>query len=125
MATVRIETEERDGTVIVRLIGDAGIVSGPILEQEFTRIVAKKPPLVILDLAELAFIASLGMGSLVALHRGIAMRGGKLFMVNVREAVLTALKRSQLDRVFAIRGTMEDVVPFRASPDANSGLAVG
>jgi anti-anti-sigma factor len=55
-----------------------------------------------LDLQELRFISSAGLGLLVALHLRLSKRGEAVTLVNVKSHVRELLKLSGLDQVFPV-----------------------
>lgn len=103
---IDIEHPAEDVT-LVRLAGDAGVGELDKLEMQFNRVRAAKPNKVIIDLAGLAFIASIGMGSMVSLNSSIAKAGAKVILTNVNEQVMTALQRARLDNIFGMADSVD------------------
>ncbi|HEX4796743.1 MAG TPA: STAS domain-containing protein [Humisphaera sp.] len=100
METLEIEVINHTGAIVVCLRAEMGLKMDAT-EIAFNRVAAQRPPLVVVDLAGLAFISSLGMGLLVAL------RGGTRHHSLVRLAcasglVLDALRRAKLTELFEL-----------------------
>jgi len=107
---LRVECVELEKCLLVTVVGEAGVAASAKMEREFTRIVARRPPVVVLDLTGLSFISSLGMGALVGLQRGITGRGGKLRVAGMQDRVAEALRRAQLDRVMVFSPSVQEAI---------------
>ncbi len=55
-----------------------------------------------IDLSETTFIDSCGLGALVALHKTVCSRGGKLRLLNPQPPVQQLLDLTRLNRIFEI-----------------------
>lgn len=106
--TLTTSTEERDGWLVVSIGGDAGMHSGDQLEMFVTRTIARHAQNVIIELRDLEFIGSLGIGQIVNIARETKRRGGTCVIAHARGEPLEALKRSGIDTF----------VPFLPTVDA-------
>ena len=68
-----------------------------------------KPKLVVLDLAKLNFISSVGMGLLVRIQNQLKESGGRLVLAAPRPLIREALRRAALQRIFEIRDSVDEV----------------
>jgi anti-anti-sigma factor len=102
---------ELDFGVIVRLEGEAGVVGIEKLGFACARVVARRAPLAILDLAELTFLSSLAMGQLVRLSRDLARWGGRVKIACCRPLVRGALETARLGCFFEFTGSVEEAIP--------------
>lgn len=93
--------EERDA-VLLALKGEAGFRETAVLQAHLTAILARKPLLVVLDLAELRFIASMALGMLVEFRRAVLRFGGRLRLVDLRPHVAEVFRRARLDDLFGL-----------------------
>jgi anti-anti-sigma factor len=59
---------------------------------------------VTLDLANVEYLTSTVLGHLVALHKRLAMAGGRLTLDHIRPAVQDILRITQLDQVLDLNG---------------------
>ncbi len=72
-----------------------------------------------LDLRNVEHVSSLALSNLIAVHKRVRDRGGKLTLWNVRPALAEILQATKLDHVFAIEpGTMEDETSGPVAPPA-------
>src|SRR5690349_22577311 len=92
---LNVETLRTEKQVIVRVSGDAGLANVSRLEAELTSVAAARPPLVIIDLTDLAFIASRGMGVLMGFHRRMTLQEGQVRVVAPPSRVRDALRSEE------------------------------
>lgn len=55
-----------------------------------------------IDLSQTTFVDSCGLGALVALHKAVAARDGKLRLLNPQPAVRQLLELTRLNHVFEV-----------------------
>jgi anti-sigma B factor antagonist len=94
-----VQTLRTRKRVIVRVSGDAGLANISRLEAELTNVASFRPPLVIVDLSGLAFIASRGIGVLMGFHRRMTLQKGKVRIVAPPSRVRDALEIARLHSV--------------------------
>jgi len=105
-----IQTVDHPQGVIVRIAGDCNATFIEKLDNELDRVAALHPPLVVLDLAGLEFIASLGLGSLLGFRQRIDRAGGRVRIAAAKPAVLDAFKRASLRAMFASADTVDEAL---------------
>lgn len=90
---LRIRRESRDAAVIVHVAGELDLASAPILDQELTAVeqLVPLPVPVVLDLAEVTFLASVGLSLLIEHDRRCAEAGSALRVVAVNRPVVRAI----------------------------------
>ena len=79
---------------------------------------------VVLDLSEVTFIDSSGLGTLVRLMSSLRARGGDLRLCNVPEVVSKVLKLTNLNRLFEMHSTEVDAIAAfyeKSTPVAATG----
>lgn len=59
---------------------------------------------VTIDMGNVAYIGSSGIGKLLLFYKNIAMQGGRVFLVNVQNDVLQLFRELKLDTIFVISG---------------------
>ncbi len=116
MSGITITSGERDGVTIVALSGDAGITNVDAIEREFTRLIAAHPMRLIMDLSQLAFIASLAIGQLIGLGRNVVKRGGAAAIAAPTPAVRDVLSRCNVHGLVPIADTFEDALSRVSMP---------
>ncbi len=92
-----------EDAVIVALKGEAGFQEVSTLQYHLGQLLGRGLALVLLDLSELRFIASVALGVLVGFRRALLRGGGRLKLTGLRPQVLEAFRRTRLDDLFEIR----------------------
>ena len=116
MSSLSIEIFETPEAVVVKLEGEAGIRAADALDMPFPRIIAARPALVIFDLAGLLFAASLFLGTVVNLRRGIAYQGGKVQLAGAQPNIRELFQKTGLEELFefvAVAPARADVLPSK------------
>lgn len=65
---------------------------------------------VVVDLGEVDWINSLGLGMLMVLYQEVAKAGGRTMFANPRERVTKILKATKLDRVLLTADSVEEAI---------------
>jgi anti-sigma B factor antagonist len=108
VGTLEVETAETDHAVVVAIRGDAGATNADLLDAAVLRLSAMRPRLVVLDLSQTTLIASLCIGSLVALRRGIVAHGGAVRIAGASPLIDLTLRRAKLDLIFPMHATVAE-----------------
>lgn len=90
---LQISIERRGGTEMLRLDGAAGLRATPQLDRAVHRLLVDRPARVVVDARRLEFIATAGVGSLLALARAMAAWGGTLEVAGVAPPIREVLVR--------------------------------
>ena len=72
------------------------------------RVVARRPPLVVVDLSGVTFLSSLAMGALVGFSRDLGRCGGRVKLVGIPPLIYESLKTSRLHTLFEICAAVEE-----------------
>ena len=110
MRELTVETEQRDGAVVVFLRGDAGMNEAEHLNLELTRLLTQRPRLTVIDLSGLTLMASITIGALVAYKGGTKVQGGVTKLAGARGNVLESLRRSRIDMVIPLFETVDQAI---------------
>lgn len=97
---------------IVHLALDGGLDhtnTGPFVER-MDALLETGRRRVLLDLEELTYISSWGLGALVRVHHHFAVRGGRLAFARLHSKVAGVLKVSHMDRLFDLYATLEEAM---------------
>lgn len=93
-----------NGVTCIRLEGDLDIVGVGAVETRFYAHCAGDPPRILVDLAGVGFVGSLGIRMLLQAIKTVSARGGRLVLLNPAKIVDSALDISGLGQ-FVARGT--------------------
>ena len=97
---VSFHVEHRPCFLVVAIRGEASFGQAEAISAELLRIPLDAYSLVVLDLADLTFISSLAMGTLVDYRRNLWRRGIEVRLANVQAQVWLALESAGLLGLF-------------------------
>lgn len=102
-------SRRRDGTIVVTLAGELDVAGAPIVRQALVDALNDGAPLLVVDLSQLGFIDSTGLGVLVgALKRAHSM-DAEFVLANPSRAVSRVFEIAGLDRVMPVESTEDGV----------------
>lgn len=104
-------SEHREGNVLVARALDQRVDArlAPELKQRLLGLVAAGHPLIALDLSEVDFIDSSGLGAIVAALKQINGQGD-LVIVGAKPAVMNLFRLTRMDKVFRMFGAADEAV---------------
>ncbi|OKH52210.1 sulfate transporter [Calothrix sp. HK-06] len=89
----------------VKILEPSGIldgIRGNQLRREISDIVANEAEIVLIDLKEVKFIDSSGLGALVSSMQMVRNANGKLFLCSVSDQVRMLFELTKMDRIFQV-----------------------
>ncbi len=101
--------QSTDGTEIIKLVGRLDLQGVGEIEDEFKGIYSEATGCLVVDMAEVAFLASLGMRLLMMAAKSLSQRGGSIIVVEPQEVVENALRMSGLDQVIGIVDSLSEL----------------
>jgi len=75
-----VATSEADGARVLALAGELDPHTAPLLDEHVRQAIDGATPILVLDLVDLTFIDSSGLRSVIAAHKALAERGGRLVL---------------------------------------------
>jgi len=107
---MEITTEKSDNVAIATLVGDHLDASNA---DEFKRDMApllEANPRLILDLSDVRFLDSAGLGALLSALRKLSADGGDLKLIGVSQPVRSVFQITRMHRIFDIFNTKEEAL---------------
>lgn len=98
---------ESAGVLVVDVGGEIDVYTSPKLRERLVALVTGGVHQLVLDLDDVEFIDSTGLGVLVGILKRIRSRNGSLSLVCGREAILRVFKITGLEKVFDIHPSVE------------------
>jgi anti-sigma B factor antagonist len=116
---LQVESKKKGKAVVVAIGGDAGMAFVGQLQQELSRVLEGKPELVVLDLTDLTFISSMGMGTLVNFRNGVGKVGGTVKLAALKPLLAEAFRRARLTEMFEICESVDAAMTSKPTPAAS------
>jgi len=107
---VTVTSASEDSIPVVAVSGDVDVSSAPALKSRFAELIGSGATTLVVDLTDVAFLDSTGLGALVEARTQATDAGGSLSIVCTQERILKLFGITGLDGVFAIHGTVDEAV---------------
>lgn len=105
----RVRNICRDGdTAMISLVGDVDLEHTPDVHAALVRLSDEQPARLIVDLGEVAYMDSSGVGMLVDVYRRVKGYGGQLILAAVQPRVRGILEITQVDQFFTIHASVDE-----------------
>ncbi len=99
---LKIETEENDGAAVIRLQGEVDVYTAPKLKSTLIDLVDKGNFKVVVNLEQVDFMDSSGLGVLVGGLKRVRSHEGAIALVCTQENILKIFRITGLVKVFPI-----------------------
>jgi anti-anti-sigma factor len=110
MATLEVTIAVRGPATVIRIAGEATYRAAERLELAITPVLARRPALVVVDLAEAGGFSSLAIAALVGLRRSLGRWGGKMRLAAVPALVRETLEVTRVLELFEVFVTVEQAL---------------
>jgi anti-sigma B factor antagonist len=104
-----IHTVALHDRTVVRLEGELDAYTAPALVACLADLERDGVDAIVIDLSQVTFIDSTGLGALVSGYNGAAARGGTVELVASDPRVTRVLEMTSLDRLFTIHASLDDL----------------
>ncbi len=102
-----ITTREAEGRTVVSVAGEIDVYTAPRLREEITGLVAAGTYDIVIDMSEVEFLDSTGLGVLVGGLKKVRAHDGSLQLVCNQDRLLKIFRITGLAKVFVIHDTAE------------------
>ena len=102
-----IRRSEQPPWTVLSVGGDLDVVGAPDLRQAVVSAVADGCRLLILDISELDFVDSFGLGAVVGALKRLRQRGGELALVCPSRRIRRVFEICDLDRIMALHDSID------------------
>jgi anti-sigma B factor antagonist len=105
--SLEIDVERHGRVVVVRLRGSAGMAQAERLCNQLKTLGAERPAITVLDLSQLDFIGSAGLGAILQGYLRSRCYHGHIRLAAPQPRVLAVLERTRLMKLFGVYETVE------------------
>jgi anti-sigma B factor antagonist len=117
--SIDLKTEDGGETLVFKLRGSLDLATAPTVRAALAEATEKGSHHLIVDLTQLEFLDSTGLGVLIGAHRRAAERGGSFRLVVSEGPISRLLNITGLIAVFAVYHSLEDARAERARVTAS------
>lgn len=107
--SVTIRRFDQSPWCVLRVSGELDVVGAPELRQAVVSAVAEGARLVAVDLSDLDFLDSFGIGVIVGALKRLRQRGGDLAVVCPSTRIRRVFEICDLDKILALRQSVDSI----------------
>jgi anti-sigma B factor antagonist len=101
---------ELPGVPVLDVGGEIDVATSPRLHELLTGLIEGGAPLVIVNMTDVSFIDSTGLGALAGAARDARAAGGDIRLVVTSPQIIKLLELTGLDEVFSVASSTKDAV---------------
>ena len=105
-----LETSTRDGHAVLALRGEIDVYTAPLLRQAILDLIEQGKLNVVIDMHEVDFLDSTGLGVLVEGLKRVKTREGSFAIVAIEDKILKIFDITGLNKAFPIHGSVEEAL---------------
>lgn len=107
---VTVTTSQQDSVFVLSFGGDIDVASAMTVRDALDRVIAAGHHQIVVDLGEVRFIDSTGLGVLVGRLKAVRDLGGDMHLVCTSRRIARVLSITSLDEVFTIHDSTDRAV---------------
>lgn len=104
---VRVQSARDGSTVVVSVSGEIDVYTAGSLRKHLTCVIDRDHADVIVDLAEVTFMDSTGLGVLIGSVKQVREFGGRVRLVVVENKIVDFLRYTAVTQLFTVYGTLD------------------
>ena len=107
---MQIIFQSRDNILIVKLIGELDHHGAEQIREKIdNKIISSNSKSLILDLSELKFMDSSGIGIIIGRYKVISSVGGKLYIVCPSKSINKLIRMCSIEKIIVIKDTLDEI----------------
>ena len=107
-AELDVTVRKLDGTAVVAVAGEIDVYTSPVLQERLVEVLRDGFSSIVLDLSEVTFLDSTGLGVLITALKRCRSAEGDLVLVTAQPNVLKVLEITGLNDVFKVHDSVDD-----------------
>ncbi|WP_036222839.1 STAS domain-containing protein [Mesoaciditoga lauensis] len=96
--------------LVVSPEGDFDVETSRSLKEEVRKRILSGTSNIIIDLTNVSYVDSSGLGTLIALQKDARLNGGSVSIVGASSQIKRVMKMTNLDKLFAFYDKLEEVI---------------
>jgi anti-sigma B factor antagonist len=113
----RVEKE----LTVVRISGEIDVFTSPRLREELLGIIDGGAQHLVVDLGEVTFLDSTGLGVLVGIYHRLRARDGTMSFMGVNDRVRRVFHVTQLTKIFVLHRSLDEAIAAHEAAGGSSG----
>ncbi|HBD94175.1 MAG: anti-anti-sigma factor [Spirochaetes bacterium GWF1_31_7] len=107
---MQIATYEKEGTLIINIIGEVDLYNAPKIKEVINDTIKKNFTKFIINMNEVTYIDSTGIGSLIFARQTILAAKGSLRLINIKDSVKKIFELTKLNNFFTIYNSESEAI---------------
>ena len=107
---LRLDVARRDGWAVLEVGGEVDVATAPRLREQLIKLVNDANYRIVVDLRDVDFIDSTGLGVLIGALKRVRTHDGDLTLVCTEPRIVKVFQITGLDQVFDLHGSVSDAV---------------
>ena len=108
---LHLDLSQEPGAAVVKVTGSVSMSEAERLRKSLEGLASQRVPVIVLDLSEMDFISSLGLGAIISGHLKCRHHHGQIKLVSPTRAVRELLETTRLNKLFGIYDTVDQALP--------------
>ncbi len=113
-----LETRQENGRTIIEVGGEIDVYTAPKLRECITNLVDEGQVDLVIDLEQVEFMDSTGLGVLVGIYHRLRARDGTMSFMGVNDRVRRVFHVTQLTKIFVLHRSLEDAIAAHEAASA-------
>jgi len=107
---LRLDVTRRPDAAVLKVAGSVSISQADRLRETVEELAVARVPVIVVDLGEMDFICSLGLGAIISGHLKCRHHAGQVKLVNPTDQVRELLETTRLTKLFGIYTSVDDAL---------------
>ncbi len=107
---MQISTYEKEDIFIIKIIGEVDLYNAPKIKETINSALNKSFTKFVINMGEVTYIDSTGIGSLIYARTSISNIRGALRLINIKDSVKKIFELTKLNNFFTIMATEDEAI---------------